>query len=48
MRGPKRNPTNDVIEEFRIYYNFIRPHIALNERTPAEVAGIDLQLGQNK
>jgi hypothetical protein len=28
--------------------NFIRPHMSLNRKTPAEVANINLQLGQNK
>jgi len=37
-----------MIDGNRIYYNFIRPHMALNGKTPAEAAGIDLQLGQNK
>jgi len=27
----------------QIYYNFIRPHKALNRRTPAEVAGIGIK-----
>jgi hypothetical protein len=29
-------------------YNFIRPHMALENKTPAEEAGIKLPLGQNK
>jgi transposase-like protein len=49
MRALKQDaPTNQIIEGFRIYYNFIRPHMALNGLTPAEVANIRLQLGQNK
>jgi transposase-like protein len=49
MRALKQdNPTNQIIEGFRIYYNFIRPHMALNGLTPAEMAGINLQLEQNK
>ena len=31
-----------------IYYNFIGPHIGLDGKTPAEEAGIDLNLGSNK
>jgi len=27
------------------YYNFIRPHIALGGNTPAEITGVDLNLG---
>ena len=29
-----------IIDGFRIYYNFIRPHMALNGKTPAEESGI--------
>ena len=32
----------------RIYYNHIRPHQALNGKTPAEAAGINLELEGNK
>lgn len=37
-----------LIEGLRIYYNFIRPHMALNGKTPAEVAGMELELGKNR
>jgi len=37
-----------IIDGFRIYYNFIRPHMALNGKTPAQQAKIDLELGRNK
>lgn len=30
------------------YHNFVRPHTALNGKTPAEIAGIDLGLGEKK
>lgn len=48
MRGFKKNPENEIIERFRIYYNFICPHMILNGLTPEEVANINLQLGQNR
>jgi len=32
----------------RVIYNFVNPHQELEERTPAEEAGIDLELGGNK
>jgi len=32
----------------RIHYNFARPHQSLHGKTPAEVAGIDLKLSNNK
>ena len=35
---------SDVVEGYRIYYNFIRPHMSLDGKTPAEVAGLDLGL----
>jgi len=48
MRGLKDEPTaHTIIDGFRIYYNFIRSHQALNGKTPAEKAGIS-KLGQNK
>lgn len=33
---------------FRVYYNFVRPHQALDGHTPSEVAGINLDLNGNK
>jgi hypothetical protein len=30
-----------------LYYNFIKPHQGLNGKTPAEVAGINLELKGN-
>jgi hypothetical protein len=33
---------------FKAYYNFVRPNQALSGKTPAEVAGVDLELGENK
>ncbi len=29
-------------------YNFVRPHEALDGKTPAEMAGLGLNLGENK
>jgi len=48
LRALKNEDENQVIGGFRIYYNFIRPHQALNGLTPAEMAHLDLNLGQNK
>jgi len=48
MRGLKDEPTaRTIIDGFRIYYNFIRPHMALNGKTPAEACGIEVK-GENK
>ncbi len=35
-------------KDFRTFYNFVRPNQALNGVTPAEKAGINLKLGNNK
>jgi len=41
MRGLKNIETaHDFVEGFLAYYNYLRPHESLNNRTPAEVAGI--------
>lgn len=37
-----------IPEGNRIFYNFIRPHMALEGQTPAEAAGINLELEANK
>jgi hypothetical protein len=44
----KKRDENQIIDGFKIYYNFIRPHQALNGLTPAEMANLNLNLGQNK
>jgi len=39
MRGlDGEGTTQTVMDGMRIYYNFIRPHIALEGKTPAEKA----------
>ncbi len=49
MRGLHNDKTASAFNDgFKAYYNFIRPHQALNGKTPAEVAGIDLKLGKNR
>ncbi|MGD0319579.1 MAG: hypothetical protein ABSB56_07785 [Nitrososphaerales archaeon] len=46
MRGLKQMDT-PIIKGFQIYHNFIKPHEALDGRTPAEAAGIKVE-GRNK
>ncbi len=37
-----------MMDGWQVYYNFIRPHQALNGLTPSQVAEIDLNLGRNR
>jgi len=46
MRGMKNDDTaEELMNGFRAYYNFIRPHMGLNGKTPAEESGLNLGLG---
>jgi transposase-like protein len=46
MRAVKTEET-PIVEGHRLYYNFIKPHMALNGKTPSEEAGITIE-GDNK
>ncbi len=37
-----------MFEGERVYYNFVKPHMALDGKTHSEEAGLDLNLGDNK
>ena len=47
QRGWKSMETS-IPEGNRIFYNFVRPHMSLDGQTPAEAAGIDLNLEGNR
>jgi hypothetical protein len=47
MRALKKT-VSPFLDGQRIYYDYLRPHTALDGRTPAEAAGIDLELKGNK
>jgi transposase InsO family protein len=47
MRGIKM-PDTATLDGQRVYYNHIRPHQGLNGKTPAQAAGINLELDENK
>jgi transposase InsO family protein len=47
MRGIKK-PDSTIIEGQKVYYNHIRPHQGLGGKTPAQAAGLELDLGVNK
>jgi len=36
-----------ILKGMEIYHNYVRPHMSLNGKTPAEVAGIKVE-GENK
>jgi transposase InsO family protein len=46
MRGLDNEKTA-FVEGFQNYYNFIRPHMGLDGKTPAEVSGIKMNLQGN-
>jgi hypothetical protein len=48
MRGmDHKESAQKTIDAFRIHYNFVREHSSI-KKTPAEQAGIKLDLGRNK
>ena len=47
MRAIKK-PNSSFIEGQRMFYNYLRPHTALEGKTPAEAAVIDLDLQGNR
>ncbi len=40
-------PDSPILRGYQLFHNYIRPHTALNGKTPAEVAGITIS-GENK
>jgi transposase-like protein len=46
VRGVKREDS-PLISGLQIYHNYVRPHMALEGKTPADLAGIDVR-GENK
>jgi transposase-like protein len=49
MRGlDTPEAAQELMDAMRIHYNFIRPNQAIGGQTPAEAAGINLNLGENK
>lgn len=46
IRGLKRKRT-PILQGYQLYHNYIRPHEALNGKTPSEACGINIE-GKNK
>ncbi len=47
MRGLKIENT-PIVDGHQVYYNYIRRHMGLDGKTPAQEAGIELELGDNR
>jgi putative transposase len=46
MRGLKRTAT-PILKGYQISHNYVSPHEGLNNKTPAEACGINIE-GENK
>ena len=46
VRGIKK-PDSPLLEGYQIFHNYVRPHMGLDGKTPAELAGIKVK-GENK
>lgn len=46
VRGLKKDDS-PLIDGYQLYHNYLRPHMGLEGKTPAEVCGIEIQ-GANK
>jgi len=44
----KAHSADKVFKGYRAYYNFVRPHMALDNHTPAQAAAVPIELGTNK
>ncbi len=42
-----RGTASGIVNGYRLYYNFIRPHMSLDGQTPAQAAGIQLKMQNN-
>jgi len=46
LRGLKKDDST-MLSGYQLYHNFIRPHMALDGKTPAEMCGLKVE-GENK
>jgi hypothetical protein len=44
MRSLKREDS-PILDGYRIFHNHVRPHTALDDKTPAELCGIEVKVG---
>jgi hypothetical protein len=43
-----KSKKNQIAEGQRIHYNFVKPHMVLEGKTPSDVAGLKVVEGQNR
>ena len=46
MRSLKREDS-PILDGYRLFHNHMRPHLALDSKTPGQMAGIEIE-GENK
>ena len=39
----RKTPHTPIVAGYQIYHNFVRPHLGLKGKTPADVAGNEVQ-----
>jgi hypothetical protein len=44
----KVNSADKVFKDFRAYYDYVGPHMAVDGHTPAEMGAVPIQLGTNR
>ena len=42
-----KSPDSPILTGMQIFHNYVRPHMALDDKTPADLAGIEVH-GENK
>jgi transposase InsO family protein len=49
MRSLKHEKSGqELLNAYRVWYNYVRPHMGFGGLTPAQAAEIPLELGRNK
>jgi transposase InsO family protein len=49
MRSLKHGKSGqEILDAYRVWYNYVRPHMGLGGLTPGQGAEIPLELGRNK
>lgn len=43
LSGVSKRPDSPLLAGYQIYHNYVRPHMGLEGKTPAEIAGIKVE-----